>query len=237
MTMYKKNTFIFTGWTEGLAYLIGVYLSDGSVIHPKTGKLSFVHNSIDKEYVLKSKSALEHTLKHNIQYGEYIYDCDANIELGFKKKKRLMYRTVAYNREFCCWLEEVTNSKTSVPKLEKNLMIHLLSGFLDGDGFISAFLQKNPVITKKPYLCYCCGVSGKNGPLIDAIAQALKDLGVKVCNKKHFGYRDVITYKLNLKTLAISGICFSINRKFFKFCDYVNSVIPSTTIRRVPIFG
>jgi hypothetical protein len=229
----KKYTFTFTGWTVELAYLVGVYLSDGSISNGINGKRFFSHNCIDKEFVLKTKSALKKVLQHNIQYGEYDYNGKENVSLGFKKRKIHLYRVIAYNREFCDWLENITNGKTIVPKLEQLYMIHLLSAFLDGDGFISSFFQKNPVITKSPYVCYCSGVSGKNGPLIDNIKKSLQDLGVKICNKKHQGHRDVITYKLNLKSLAESGICFSINRKFFKFCEYVNSIIPSTTIRRV----
>jgi len=234
MTIKRGYIFSFGSWSSPLAYLVGVYLSDGCVHRPQGRMAIFSHSSIDREYVFKTKTALEVVLRHKVRYREYNRTFKQE-NIGFKRYSQMIYEVSVSNEDFGNWLECITKSKTIVPEVEDYYLKHLLSGFIDGDGYINIFKDKDRIQKDfQPLRCYQAGICGK-GEKMQKIVGAFNKLGVKT-GTKTIGKRDVETYKVNLGSLADSGICFSIHRKFFRFCEYVNQVKPSTTIRRTLVF-
>ena len=232
MTIKTGHTFTFTSWNEPLAYLVGVYLSDGSVHEPNGRMKIFTHSSIDKEFVDKTVSALQVMLPTTTIRQRVMVRTNIAASSLAKRFTSAIHEVTVSNTEFCDWLQSVTSSKAIVPMLPKELMIHLLSGFIDGDGYINVFKDKDRIQIDNSYLrCYQAGICGK-GPKMVHLVKAFQSVGVKL-GTMTLGKRDVETYKVQLSTLAESGICFAITRKFFRFCQYVNQVKPSTTIRRI----
>ena len=240
MTIKKTRTFKFYQWNKPLAYLVGVYLGDGSIHQPKGNRmLIFAHQSIDQEFVLKTKSALEVVLGHSIRYREQIRNYKDNLKLGFKQHIRKVYETSTSNNEVCSWLVEVTKNKTIVPNMDKKYLVHLLSGFLDSDGHVSQRkvtkdYKHGGIAKENPTTQFQAGICGKGDKMV-SIVNAFKFVGVAV-GVKYIGKREVESYGINLSSLASSGICPTINRKFFNLCDYVNQIESSTTLRRTLVY-
>jgi len=235
MTIKTGHTFTFTSWNKPLAYLVGVYLSDGSVHEPSGRMKIFTHSSIDKEFMDKTASALQVILPTTTIRQRVIVRTKVAASSLAKRFTSAIHEVTVSNTEFCDWLQNITNFKTTVPILPKELMIHLLSAFIDGDGYISIFKDRRRIQTQHAHLrCYMAGICGK-GPKMPLIVKAFISIGVKL-GCKTIGKRDVETYSVQLSTLAESGVCFAITRKFFRFCEYVNQVKPSTTIRRTLIY-
>lgn len=231
MTIKINHTFKFYTWNKPLAYLVGIYLSDGSVHFPKDRMGIFTHSSIDKEFVDKTESALEVILPTTTIRRRTINRTKSSSSSLAKKFTSLIYEVTVSNNDFCNWLRIVTINKTIVPSMPNEYLEHLLSGFIDGDGYINIFKDKDRIQKDLQFLrCYQAGICGKGEKMKD-IVSSFEKLGVKV-GKKLIGKREVETYKVNLGSLVDSKVCFSINRKFFRFCEYVNQVKPSTTIRR-----
>jgi len=237
MTIKRNHVFVFHSWSKPLAYLAGVYLSDGSVHYPKGRMAIFTHSSIDKEFVDKTDSALRiilptTTVRRRICLRTKISKNSLTKRASGKK----VYEVTVSNTDFGIWLKTVTSNKTMIPLLEDKYLVHLLSAFIDGDGYINIFKDKHRIQIDNSYLrCYQAGICGVGKKML-LIVNAFKRLKVKV-GKRIVGKRNVETYKINLSTLAESEICFSIHRKFYRFCEYVNQVKPSTTIRRTLIYA
>jgi|GEM_PF-4723053 len=227
-----RHTWNFTAWSNPLAHLVGVYLSDGCV-HGDGIRRSkiFSHQSIDREYAWKTKTALEKVLVQPVRWREYDRTFNnPNSHAGVGRTQRI-YEASVSNTSFCEWIQLLTNHKTTVPELQAKHLVHLLSAFIDGDGYISTFKgRKRPQSIGNFLMCYQSGICGK-GPKLEPIVAAFRRVGVKI-GAPRLGKWDVLSFSMNLGSLADSGVCFSIHRKFFKFCQYVNQVKPSTTIRR-----
>jgi intein/homing endonuclease len=235
MTIKVKHTFTFFGWSKPLAYLVGVYLSDGSVHHPNGRMAIFTHSSIDKEFVDKTDSALRLMLPTTTVRRRIMKRTIPSATSLAKRFTSEIYEVTVSNNDFGLWLESVTKNKTIVPDISDRYLIHLLSGFIDGDGYINKFQdKKRPQLDRSFLKCYQVGICGKGKKMIKLV-EAFTKMGVKV-GTKTIGKREVETYKLNLGSLTDSKICFSIHRKFYKFCEYVNQVKPSTTIRRTLVY-
>ena len=107
---------------------------------------------------------------------------------------------------------------------------------VEGIGLTRVLLSYEKAMKKRPkkepafLMCYQAGMCG-TGPKMIILKKLFEKLGI-VIGGGSIGKRGVRTYKINLASLSDSDVCFSIHRKFFKFCEYVNQVKSSTTIRR-----
>ena len=235
MTIKINHTFTYTKWSKPLAYLIGVYLSDGSVHKPKGRMAIFTHSSIDKEYVDKTESALKVILPTTtVRRREMNREVISKYSLC-KKFSGTIYEVTVSNNDFGIWLQSVTKNKNVIPDIPKEYLVHLLSGFIDGDGYMNIFKDKKRPQSNGDFLnCYQAGYCGVGSKMLE-IKKAFESLDIKI-GTRTIGKRDVETYKINLGSLSDSKVCFSIHRKFFKYCQYVNQVKPSTTIRRTLVY-
>ncbi len=132
--VYPLRQFEYSGMDKDMAYILGVYFSDGSVSGnwEKNTSLCYMLTTINESFIDKVKSSLNSLLgympkvrlskSHKNKYG--------------KLKKVFMLRL--YHTGFCRWLVDITKHKTVIPEIikdtSKEFVKEFLGGYFDGDG-------------------------------------------------------------------------------------------------------
>lgn len=192
--------------TPEMAYVIGVYLSDGNVC-ANHHQLRFQMSSIDVEYPETVKNYLEPVL------GPLPGVRSSN----FKCSKRPIYVLCFNATEFCSWIVNLTNCKGRIPReipREKSPVTKaFLEGFIDGDGFARMFHDVPP--RKNGNHAFEAGFGGVY-PWTHDVAQLLSLQGVTIKGPWKFqtrGNKTYIDYRINFKSLIQAGFHFRIHRK------------------------
>ena len=125
--------------TKELAYLIGVYLGDGSVYiyQRKDGKGKnywFRLSCIDYDFIEETKRCLEKTLP-NRKFSVY------KLKLtGRFKNERQQYQLVSRDKNIAEFLQSVTLNKKQVPPFlydsSQEIQKSFISGLLDSEGWV-----------------------------------------------------------------------------------------------------
>lgn len=122
----------YTTMTPELAYLIGVYLGDGSIVANKQS-LWFVLQAIDQEFVEYTRSLCQKLVNETVpEVHRYVYS---------SKNSSPVYKFVFSSGDFASWMMNITACKTRIPReIDRTpgnpILKEFLSGFLDSDGFI-----------------------------------------------------------------------------------------------------
>lgn len=116
---HGRKPWSFENMTSELAYIIGVYLSDGSATK--------YHFSLG----VKSVEFAQHTLRYFNKLG-----LDARLKIGNNGFYYVRYSSIL----FCQWLKEICNNKKKIPDCVKNApqkcKIAFISALIDGDGTV-----------------------------------------------------------------------------------------------------
>lgn len=198
-----------------LAYLLGVYLSDGCIASrekPSPG-CSFRLNTIDYDFADNTLNCLNKIMSN----------CKGNINkyivkpTGFSKGGREMY---SIGVGFTVWrdfFENQTGKKHHIPTVIWNAPLIIkkwfIAGVMDGDGWI-AIAVKNRVNPR-----FNIGVGKAEESWIWEFKQLLEKLNVKI-NKPEIipaGYRNhtipFVRFKVNTRSFISAGLFFTIERK------------------------
>jgi len=211
-----------------LAYLFGVYLTDGCISKSKD-KYGYYYNfslrTIDIEFADRTLACIKllipscraninrlepidrhwpngHVSKTQVQY------C---INVGFKKLKDIFW--------------EQTNKKTHIPfviwRAPDVIKKHFIAGVMDGDGWISKTLRPD-----KENIQYRIGVGKTEGSWILEFKDFLEKLGVKTLKiERNFssGRKKVlICFGIRVESFIDHGLFFTIFRKQSRIIDFIN---------------
>ena len=150
-----------------LAYIIGVYLSDGSI----TGK-NFSLQVIDREFAERTLNYLRVLIPKTKAY------LRNRTDTGSWNKSPRYIINVGIN-SLADWLKNETNNKHHIPTciLEENNGIKrwFIAGIMDGDGFIT----KTKRLNKPGIFQYRIGIGGVAEGWIYEFRQLLSDMKVK----------------------------------------------------------
>ena len=196
------------------AYLVGVYLTDGSIY-----KNQFYLESIDKDFCETVLSVLENILENfnkNIRYIEPRKKSD-----GYKYAAT--YRIKISSVELCQWLMKITNHKQTIPNeilnSDKEILLAFLSGLMDGDGGISKSLIRSNGTAM--YQITLCGFETLYGAVKD-YAKVFDKLGIQYSKReqsqKKIGF---ISYVLKNFSFVDAGGYFNIIRKQKRLNDMI----------------
>ena len=142
---------------EDMAYLIGVYLSDGSAHHTERNWI-FSLTVRDKDFLEETANALERVFgKRPTAYQD----------------REVLWKLSFYEKSFVLYLWDITSHKQRIPEsiTESTIQVKLafLAGFLDGDGFVSHNVKGQ----------YQVGFVGTSDWVRDTLPGLLQSLGVK----------------------------------------------------------
>ena len=213
---YKR--WYFENLTPELAYLIGNYLTDGSICRNKRpihGKeyicYQFKSSSIDKELTQYLKKCLEKILQKKIE---------THWELK-PGNRQVQYYISVTNNDLFSWMKRICKGKARIPeiiwKADENIKRYFIAGIMDGDGFIS----ENPTKGRMYYKMGICGQEEEK-PWFREIKQFLQSFGLIVGKRKEDKRKNppVISYEINKESFLRKNCGFHIRRKQNRLLNY-----------------
>lgn len=202
--------------TKDIAYLLGVYLSDGSI-----SACNFQLQVTDKDFADRTMEVLRRLVPTTKAYVRV-----RNERTSWNKSDRYVIK-VGIGELAKVFVRE-TNSKHHIPfdmfNAQDGIKREFIAGIMDGDGWIS--------MAKRPYdigkYQYRIGIGGVEEGWIYEFHQLLQSMGVK-CGKLDRSKTDkgtpFVRFHVRPKTFFDAGLYFTIERKQ-KRCE-----IASTTAR------
>jgi len=207
--------------TPDVAFIVGVYFSDGSMsVNSSQKYVRWQLTSIDQDFVERVRDAFYRTFD-DVKTEIHCYPPHKS-----SHGKSPVYRWSYTNGGFCEWLFERTVGKTTIPWeiLESHeLRQKFLQGYLDGDGYITIRVN------------FMAGFRGTNKYVVESVGEILRQEKVKLgkrCEYKTPKGKALYGYNINAESLAKSGFSFGVKRKQ-KRLDIVKLLRrSSTTLRR-----
>ena len=210
MEFWNKRHFKFTELTKELAYLLGVYFGDGSILRKPRTRVGayFTVSAIDRDFIRAVKAAA-------VKIFPDLADKRICTRTGLTHQKNLVYCFKFGCVDFCKWMLEVTRNKhcvpTFIPKISCAETKAFCEGYLDSEGWVF----KKKVSWANGRYHFEAGV-GSTDPVIKDIVSLLKLQGVqhgKWCTPKTRIGTTFYRCTLNMSSLYYSNIHFRIRRK------------------------
>lgn len=239
--------------SKEMAYLFGVYLTDGSISNNGWNGYKFQLKSIDNDFV-------DHTLGC---IKKLIPTCSANVKKYPVKERTWKDGTVSTCQDQYSigvgfnllgkFFKETTGDKHHIPYLiwDASLIIKkwFIAGVMDGDGWISKTPRKD---YKKEWngplgnFQYRIGMGGVEDGWIYEFEELLHKIGVetlkreRIISDKRGGRKPMVRFGIKLKSFISHGLFFTIKRKQERIILLRNvqrlDVAGPTGLRYSPIF-
>lgn len=138
----KNNTgsFQFNNLNKDIAYILGVYLSDGTIYSNKNNWKMFTLEVIDKDFAQKTQECLNRITGVNKE----INVCNARSGNAI-----VNYKAYCGNQELCRWLQDITSCKRYIPLIifdaDKTIKKEFISAIFDAEGFVSVNPNYNSI--------------------------------------------------------------------------------------------
>lgn len=211
--------------TINQAYLIGVYLGDGSISFvEKYHNYFFSMNAIDKEFVERTADCLEEF------FGKRPSVFLDKTGGGWQKRgTKPLWKTVVYGKQKCQELRDITHDKRVIPQVifdaSDELQKAFIAGIMDSEGYVG---KHNNSETGR--IQYLMGIASCDVWLEDFI-ELLTKHGVKVGKRYREKqikpwHKPKFRYKINTMSWIKSGCYFTIERKNERLKEYLNNLSP-----------
>ena len=215
--------------TRYIAYIIGVYLGDGSVCIKNSPHLDYMEFSlqvIDKDFAEYVAQVTSYLAKRDIYIKERIH----------KNMKNVVYEVKFHDYIFCEWLRSITNDKEKIPNsilvASDKVKKEFLRGLLDSEGYVA--LRKDIRPSKRTYTGWLCTIGLKTkSKWMEDVNHIFNEIGIKTkisSEKSKYGY-DFYKIKPNFRDFVNSELYFTIWRKQQKINFYDAYLKSSETIR------
>lgn len=210
---------------KNLAYLIGVFLGDGSIC---SNKRTFNLQVIDKDFaenVVKSLKQLSENLVRLVEMDR------------LTKARKIVYGVYVSDVKLCNILTKITNQKRNLPidfdKWDRNMQLELIAGLLDSEGYVS--MTRFHIYNGEKVFNMIIGI-GATDTWIYELYQFLKLTGVKVgqITRENLKSGKIFAkFIFNKKSFIENGFYFKIFRKQRRIENYKILFPGSTTIRGI----
>lgn len=205
------------------AYLLGVYLGDGTISQRTDNCYRFSLEVIDIDFIDKTREAIK-TLTGN----EYP-------SIRVRNRGMMKEDIYAFDSHDMVYkdMKDSTQDKKFIPQFifdsERDVKVAFLEGLMDSEGWIVE--RKNKAGIKQYQMGFSCTSSWTYD-----VWQLFRSIGVNCCEPyilHQKGKRDCICFTINLASWIQSGIMFSIKRKQDRVDRYASKmrISPSTTTR------
>lgn len=211
---------------KNLAYIIGVFLGDGTIC---SDKRTFCLQTIDRDFAEKTQKSIETLSKNSVRLVERARKTKAD---------RTVYAVYASDVVLCRLLSGKTSGRKNLPidfaSWDKVLRDELISGLLDSEGYVS--MTKVHVYNGEPCFDMKIGI-GACDPWIYELHQFLQEVGIKVgaiTREKIKSGKIFAKFIFNKKSFIDNKLYFNIFRKQQRIENYKILFPGSTTIRGIP---
>lgn len=223
LCLTKKNPeWSYSGMTEDIAYMLGVYLTDGCMTFDgKTGNLRFKLNVIDREFLEFVLDAYERT-------SGKVYN------RVWELKKDKAHHSTKYAACMTCndlnkWMYFETNSKTRLPQsiwgASKECKLAFSAGMLDGDGWVAKG-KNNSKYTDKSWTQYRIGFCSQDEWIYD-FGALLNGIGISTTKIQVFidprSEKPIYRFDIHKETYVSNGGYFRVERKWKRYVEYAES--------------
>ncbi|MFZ3100102.1 MAG: LAGLIDADG family homing endonuclease [Minisyncoccales bacterium] len=167
MPIYKEiNHDFFKLWTPEMAYVLGFFSADGSMIKNKRGACFIEFEITDKELLKKIKEALGSNHKISERKRNEKWKTSYRLQIGSGKIfKDLLSMGITPNK-----------SKTiCLPDVPDNCFSHFTRGYFDGDGNVVAKFYKKPKSSKQRLVFLVRFTSGSR-LFLESLRDRIKEL-------------------------------------------------------------
>jgi DNA-binding transcriptional regulator WhiA len=213
---------------KNLAYLIGVFLGDGSISNGTGGK-TFSLQVIDKDFAENTVECLRKLSSNSVRIVEMNRRTVAN---------KIVYAVYLSDVIFCNKLLEITNQRKNLPinfnSWEKEMQLELIAGLLDSEGYVS--MTRFHIYNNRKVFDMKIGI-GAIDIWIYELYQFLKEKGIKIgmITRENLKSGKVFAkFIFNKKSFIENGFYFKIFRKQQRIENYKILFPGSTTIRGIP---
>lgn len=222
----SKNMNLETTCSENLnkelAYLLGVYLTDGSISYQES--YSFQLKAIDKDFV-------ENSLNF---YKKINPNCLATVFLQKGIERKWPEGRISKCQDQYCinvgfakygqFFKDQTGDKHHIPFIVWAAPLQIkkwfIAGIMDGDGWISKTIREN----SKDYQ-YRIGVGGVEEGWIHEFYRLLQEIGVQLC-KAEIDVRPprkkpMVRFSIKTDSFAKHGLFFTVKRKQSRLREFI----------------
>lgn len=201
--------------SKEFAYLIGVYLTDGSIT-----RSGFQLQVIDKDF---AERVLEYWKLFIPNTKAYIRTRNDNSSWN----KQMRYIIAVGIGQYALYLKTITKNKQHIPlqiiRSTPDIQKWFIAGVMDGDGWISKTKRND-----SPQFQYRIGIGGLENEWIYEFRELLIKLGVICLKTEYFLTKKGLSFcRFNVKPISFfrSGLFFTLNRKVER------CLVASTTAR------
>ena len=212
--------------TKNLAYLVGVFLGDGSICNDKR---TFNLQVIDKDFAEYTAKCLETVSENKVRVIEASRKTRAN---------RTVYAVYLSDVKFCNLLNKLTNQRKNLPvdfdSWQRDKQLELIAGLLDSEGYVS--MSNIHTYNGHKVFNMVIGI-GAVDTWIYELYNFLKKNGIKVRSlyrEKLKSGKIFARFIFNKKSFIEHGLYFKIFRKQQRIENYKVIFQGSTTIRGIP---
>lgn len=213
--------------SKELAYLLGVYLTDGSIV--KQESYVFTLKAIDKDFVENTLSAFKKIHPESkanifIQKNRDRYWPDGRVS-----KTQDQYCISPGFAKFGDFFKNQTNNKHHIPLLIWDAPLPIkkwfIAGVMDGDGWISKTERKDYKNSGNSRdrcggFQYRIGICGMQEGWVNDFEEFLRKMGVETLKKERYirplgsiGTKPMIRFDIKINSFVSNGLFFTIKRK------------------------
>lgn len=219
-----KISWEFENLNKPLAYILGVYFSDGTiVIRPEQHDYRFALYVMDKDFACYTLTCL-----HDVIFKDV---AEQHWKLSEMADGRWMFQ--AGCKDFVLWLAEITEGKRKIPDfiLDAN-KVHkraFIAGIMDGDGWICERAARKGL--ERFQMGYA-----KSYAFFHEVVWLMRNIGIKVGKMRRQPSKNRILWRctINIRSFLRAGCYFIIARKQERLERYHNESISPEITKGLP---
>lgn len=191
---------------KDFAYILGVFLGDGCVTKERGRYLRFRLNTIDQDFALATKAAIEAVSEYAVNVHQH----------AVAKSSKPNWSLGCYDPILCDTLVRDTKAKRVIPEYvhdwTRENRVAFIAGLMDSEGFVA---QKSvPNVTNRSFYM---GFKSCDEWVPDFI-RVLQNVGVRIGKigvekPRHAGYKTPVRFSIKMQSWIDAGCYFNIGRK------------------------
>ncbi|MFA4999027.1 MAG: LAGLIDADG family homing endonuclease [Candidatus Paceibacterota bacterium] len=170
MSIYKvKNERFFKKWSPEMAYILGFFTADGSMIKNKRGAHFIEFETIDRDILKKIQKIICPYHKIASRKRSENWSTSYQLQVGSKS---------IFNDLLSIGLNPRKSRRIVLPRIPKKYFPHFIRGYFDGDGNVTVCVYNRKTRRNKPTRILQSGFVSGSKKFLESIKNMLLRLGI-----------------------------------------------------------